>query len=79
MKRLLIIYRFQKINTEIMRNAMSKGASPVGKTVGLQKTVDTKSGELLGHNAAAIGTLNYFSYVAASILSPILTPKVKEN
>ena len=63
-KRLLIIYHSQAGSTEAMARAISEGASSAGATVVLKRAIDASGEDLLDCNAVAIGTPNYFSYMA---------------
>jgi len=64
MAKLLIIYHSQTGNTEAMAKAVYEGASSTGATVTIKKAVDTTDDDLLGCDAVAFGTPNYFSYMA---------------
>jgi flavorubredoxin len=67
MKRLLIIYHSQTGNTEAMATAMSEGASSAGAIVVLKRAVNATGEDLLSCDAMAIGTPNYFSYMAGLV------------
>ena len=67
MKNILIIYHSQTGNTEAMAKAISEGASTAGATVTLKKAVDAIDKDLLECDAVAIGTPNYFSYMAGMV------------
>ena len=67
MSKLLIIYHSQSGNTEAMAKAFYEGARSSGATVNLKKAADTTSEYLIGCDAIAIGTPNYFSYMAGAI------------
>ncbi|MBA7629441.1 Flavodoxin [subsurface metagenome] len=67
MAKLLIIYHSQTGNTEAMATAMSEGASSAGATVVLKTAFDATSEDLLSCDAVAIGTPNYFSYMAGAM------------
>ena len=64
MARLLIVYHSQSGNTEAMAKAFYEGAHSSGATVSLKKAADTSGEDLIGCDAIAIGTPNYFSYMA---------------
>ncbi len=64
MKKLLIIYHSQAGSTEAMARVISEGASSAGATVVLKKAIDANGEDLLGCDVVAIGTPNYFSYMA---------------
>ena len=64
MAKLLIIYYSQSGNTEAMATAMAEGASSAGATVVQKMAVDATGEDLLSCDAVAIGTPNYFSYIA---------------
>jgi len=67
MAKLLIVYHSQSGNSEAMAKAFYEGARSSGATVSLKKAVDTTSDDLIGCDAIAIGTPNYFSYMAGAI------------
>ena len=67
MAKLLIVYHSQSGNTEAMAKAISEGANAAGVTVALKKAVDTNDTDLLGCDVVAIGTPNYFSYMAGMV------------
>jgi len=67
MKKLLIIYHSQSGNTETMARAVSESASLAGATVVLKRAVDANADDLLGCDAVAIGTPNYFGYMAGLV------------
>ena len=67
MKKLLIVYHSQTGNTEAMATAMAEGASSAGATVILKRAVDATAEDLLGCDPVAIGTPNYFSYMAGLV------------
>lgn len=67
MKNLLIVYHSQSGNTEAMAKAIAEGARAAGANVTLKKAVDANDADLLGCDAVAIGTPNYFSYMAGMV------------
>jgi len=67
MKNLLIIYHTQSGNTEAMAKAVSEGASSAGATVMLKKAVDADDADILNCDVVAIGTPNYFGYMAGMV------------
>ena len=67
MAKLLIVYHSQSGNTEAMAKAFYEGAHSSGATVSLKKAADTTSEDLISCDAIAIGTPNYFSYMAGAI------------
>ena len=67
MKNLLIVYHSQSGNTEAMAKAIAEGAGTAGATVTLKKAADANDTDLLGCDAVAIGTPNYFSYMAGMV------------
>ena len=67
MAKFLIVYHSQSGNTEAMAKAFYEGAASYGAAVSLQKAADTTSDDLMNCNALAIGTANYFSYMAGAI------------
>ena len=67
MKNWLIIYHSQTGNTEAMAKAISEGASSAGAQVILKRAVDAIDKDLLECDAIAIGTPNYFGYMAGLV------------
>jgi flavorubredoxin len=67
MKNLLIVYHSQSGNTEAMARAVAEGATAAGANVTLKKAVEADDADLLGCDAIAIGTPNYFSYMAGMV------------
>jgi flavorubredoxin len=67
MKNILIIYHSQSGNTEAMAKAIAAGAKGAGVTVTLKKAVDAGVDDLLGCDVVAIGTPNYFGYMAGMV------------
>ena len=67
MKKVLIVYHSQTGNTEAMAKAVSEGASSAGATVTLKKAVDAINKDLLDCDVVAIGTPNYFGYMAGMV------------
>ena len=67
MTKLPIVYHSQSENTEAMAKAFYEGALSSEVTVSLKKAADTTSDDLIDCDAVAIGTLNYFSYMAGAV------------
>ena len=67
MKNLLIVYHSQSGNTEAMAKAIAEGAQAAGANVTLKKAVKANDADILNCNAVAIGTPNYFSYMAGMV------------
>jgi flavorubredoxin len=67
MKKVLIVYHTQSGNTEAMARAVSEGASGAGATVILKKAVDACVEDILNCDIVAIGTPNYFGYMAGMV------------
>jgi flavorubredoxin len=67
MKNILIIYHSQSGNTENMAKAIADGAKAAGATVTLKKAADADVNDLLNCDLVAIGTPNYFSYMAGLV------------
>ena len=67
MKNLLIVYHSQSGNTEAMAKAIAEGATAAGATVALKKAVEANDTDILNCDAVAIGTPNYFSYMAGMV------------
>ena len=67
MKNVLVVYHSQSGNTEAMAKAIAEGAGDAGATVVLKKAVDAVDKDLLDCDIVAIGTPNYFSYMAGML------------
>lgn len=67
MAKVLIIYHSHTGNTEAMAKAVYEGASAAGATVTMKKAADTTGDDLLGCDAVAFGTPNYFNYMAGTM------------
>ncbi len=67
MKNVLIIYHTQSGNTGAMARAIAEGAGAAGASVVLKKAVDAVDKDLLDCDVVAIGTPNYFSYMAGMV------------
>ena len=67
MKNVLIVYHSQSGNTEAMARAIAEGAGDAGATVVLKKAVDAVDKDLLDCDVVAIGTPNYFDYMAGMV------------
>ena len=67
MTKLLVIYHSQTGNTEAMATAMSEGASSAGATVVQKMAADATGEDVLSCDTVAIGTPNYFSYMAGLV------------
>jgi flavorubredoxin len=67
MKKVLIIYHSQTGNTEAMAKAMFEGAKSAGATVNLKRAVDANAEDILACDIVAIGTPNYFGYMAGLV------------
>ena len=67
MKNLLIVYHSQSGNTEAMAKAIAEGATAAGANVSLKKAVEANDADILNCDAIAIGTPNYFSYMAGMV------------
>jgi flavorubredoxin len=67
MKKVLIIYHSQSGNTEAMAKAVYEGAMAGGATAVLKKAVDAGVKDILGCDIIAIGTPNYFGYMAGMV------------
>ena len=67
MKNLLIVYHSQSGNTEAMAKAIAEGAKAAGANVTLKKAVEANDADILNCDAVAIGTPNYFSYMAGMV------------
>ena len=67
MSKVLIVYHSQSGNTEAMAKALREGAASSGAEVSLKKAADATSDDLIDCDAIAIGTANYFSYMAGAV------------
>ncbi len=67
MKKVLVIYHSQSGNTEAMAKAVSEGARAAGAAVVLKKAVDASAEDMLSCDIIAIGTPNYFGYMAGQV------------
>ena len=67
MKNLLIVYHSQSGNTEAMAKAIAEGATAAGANVTLKRAVEANDADILNCDAVAIGTPNYFSYMAGMV------------
>jgi flavorubredoxin len=65
--KVLIVYHTQSGNTEAMAKAISEGAKTAGATVVLKKASEAGVDDLLSADVVAIGTPNYFGYMAGMI------------
>jgi flavorubredoxin len=65
--KVLIVYHTQSGNTEAMAKAVSEGAKTAGATVVLKKASEAGVDDLLSADVVAIGTPNYFGYMAGMI------------
>ncbi|MFH0847750.1 MAG: NAD(P)H-dependent oxidoreductase [Chloroflexota bacterium] len=68
MAKVLIVYHSQGGTTEAMARAVSDGAlSVTGANVSLKKATEATADDLLGCDAVAFGTPNYFGYMAGGL------------
>jgi len=70
MPKIIVIYHSQQFgNTKVLAEALAKGAREGGAEVGLINTNERRVtlDEFLAADAVAVGTPDYFSYVAGSI------------
>ncbi|MCX6675132.1 MAG: NAD(P)H-dependent oxidoreductase [Methanothrix sp.] len=68
MARILIVYHTLSGNTEKMAKAFADGAKSVqGTEVVLKKAFDATLEDLLGCDAIAFGSADYFSYIAGAL------------
>lgn len=65
--KVLVVYHSQTGNTEAMAKAVAEGAGAAGATVILKKAVEADDKDLLDCDIVAIGTPNYFSYMAGMV------------
>ena len=67
MTRVLIVYHSQGGNTEAMAKEVSAGATAAGATVILRRAVNANAEDILNCDVVAIGTPNYFGYMAGMV------------
>jgi flavorubredoxin len=67
MAKVLVIYHSQSGNTEAMAKAVAEGAKSAGATVVLKKATEANAEDLLACDVVAIGTPNYFGYMAGLV------------
>jgi multimeric flavodoxin WrbA len=68
MTRVLIVYHTLSGNTEKMAQAYAEGAKSVqGTEVVIKKALDATLEDLLGCDAIALGSADYFSYIAGAL------------
>ena len=67
MKKVLVVYHSQSGNTEAMAKAVAEGALAAGATVVMKKALEADASDLLECDVVAIGTPNYFSYMAGMV------------
>jgi multimeric flavodoxin WrbA len=68
MARVLIVYHTMSGNTEKMAMAYAEGAKSVqGTEVVIKKAFDATLEDLLGCDAIALGSADYFSYIAGAL------------
>ncbi len=67
MAKVLIVYHSQSGNTEAMAKAVFEGARAAGATVILKKAPDANASDITDCDIVAIGTPNYFGYMAGLV------------
>ncbi len=68
MARVLIVYHTLSGNTEKMAQAFAEGARSVqGTEVVIKKALDATLDDLLNCDAIALGSADYFSYIAGAL------------
>ena len=68
MARVLIVYHSQSGNTEAMAQAVARGAESVeGTEVTIKRALEATLDDLLGCDAVAIGSADYFGYMAGAV------------
>ncbi len=67
MARVLVVYHSQGGNTEQMAAALADGATAAGATVVVKKGLQATPQDLLDCDAVAIGSPDYFSYIAGGL------------
>jgi flavorubredoxin len=67
MAKVLIVYHSQSGNTETMARALSEGAAAAGGTIVLKKAADAVARDVMECDVIAIGSPNYFGYMAGMV------------
>lgn len=67
MEKVLIVYHSQSGNTEAMAKAVYEGVKSGGATAILKRAEEAGVEDLLGCDIVAIGTPNYFGYMAGMV------------
>ncbi len=67
MAKVLIVFHTQSGNTAAMAKAVSEGAEGAGATVVLKKAPEATAEDIIACDIVAIGTPNYFGYMAGMI------------
>jgi multimeric flavodoxin WrbA len=68
MTRVLVIYHSQSGNTRAMGEAVARGAASVpGAEVTMKRALEATLDDLLGCDAVAVGSPDYFSYMAGGL------------
>ncbi len=67
MAKVLIVYHSQSGNTEEMAKTVADAAKAAGATVTLKKAADANANDLMACDIVAIGTPNYFGYMAGMV------------
>jgi len=68
MGKVLIVYHSQSGNTKAAAEAVAEGARQIeGNQVVIKEALDAGVGDLLGCGAIAVGTPDYFSYMAGAL------------
>lgn len=68
MARVLVIYHSQSGNTRAMAEAVARGAASVpGAEVTMKRALEATLDDLLGCDAVAVGSPDYFSYMAGGL------------
>ena len=67
MTKVLIVYHSQSGNTEEIAKAVSESAIAAGAAVVLKRAVDARAEDIMACDVVAIGTPNYFGYMAGMV------------
>ena len=67
MAKVLIVFHSQSGNTGAMAKAVAEGAEAAGATVVLKKAPEATADDIMGCDIVAIGTPNYFGYMAGLV------------
>jgi multimeric flavodoxin WrbA len=67
MAKVLVVYHSLSGNTKKMAEAVAAGAKAAGATVAMKTGIEAGVDDLLGCDAVALGSPDYFSYIAGGL------------